>query len=309
MKLSDISEAVQELSINDKASVLASALPWLKELHGATVVIKFGGNAMVDDELKRNFAADVVFLKLAGLNPVVVHGGGPQINSMLSDLDIDSNFKGGHRETTSEIMDVVQMVLTGKVQREIVNLINRHKPLAVGVSGEDASLFTAKKHLPVVDGEPTDIGFVGDIVDVNPNFIDLLIADDLIPVVSSVAASHDGTVYNVNADVAAGRLAAALGAQKLVMMTDVPGLYANWPDTDEVISEINTDELAALLPTLESGMIPKMQSCLDSVTNGVGRAHIIDGRVKHSMLLEVFTDTGIGTMVTCAQPSSHGGTQ
>lgn len=293
----EVSKAVEGLSANDKASVFASALPWLQRFHGATVVIKYGGNAMIDDELKASFASDVVFLKLVGLNPVVVHGGGPQINAMLEQLSIESNFNAGYRVTTPEIMDVVRMVLTGQVQREIVNLVNQYEPLAVGVSGEDANLFRAEQHYADVAGEKVDIGLVGDIVEVNPDFINLLIADGLIPIVSSVATDEDGNVYNVNADVAASRLATALKAEKLVMLTDVAGLYSDWPNSDNVISEISTSELADLMPSLESGMIPKMQSALDAVESGVHTAHIIDGRVMNSILLEVFTDTGIGTLV------------
>lgn len=305
MKLtSEASSAVKDLSAQDKASVFASALPWLQKFHGATVVIKYGGNAMIDDELKASFASDVVFLKLVGLNPVVVHGGGPQINAMLEQLNIESTFNSGYRVTTPEIMDVVQMVLTGQVQREIVNLVNQSAPLAVGLSGEDASLFRAEKHYPEVDGEKVDIGLVGDIIEVKPDFINLLIADGLIPIVSSVATDKNGDVYNVNADTAAGRLAQALQAEKLVMLTDVAGLYSDWPNSESVISELNTTELAELLPGLESGMIPKMQSALDAVESGVHTAHIIDGRIKNSMLLEVFTDSGIGTLVTNEEDKS-----
>lgn len=298
MKLNqEPSDAVKVLSAHDKASVFASALPWLQQFHGTTVVIKYGGNAMIDDDLKASFASDVVFLKLVGLNPVVVHGGGPQISSMLDRLGIESTFNAGFRVTTPEVLEVVQMVLTGGVQREIVNLINKHLPLAVGVSGEDASLFRACKHYPIVAGEPVDVGHVGDVVEVKPEFINLLIADGLIPVVSSVATDDEGNVYNVNADVAAARLATALKAEKLVMLTDVAGLYADWPNSENVISEITTTELRELMPSLETGMLPKMQSALAAVESGVHAAHIIDGRIKNSMLLEVFTDTGIGTQV------------
>ncbi len=279
------------------AGVMASALPWLLRFHGATVVLKYGGNAMTEPDLKRAFAEDVVFLRLAGLKPVVVHGGGPQISSMLQRLDVPSEFKGGYRVTSKEAMDVVRMVLTGQVQREIVGLINEHGPFAVGVSGEDAHLFTARRRGGEVDGEPVDIGFVGDIVNVRPDFATTLIDDGLIPVVSSVGMDDEGNVYNVNADAAAAALAIALEADKFVLLTDVEGLYADWPRSGEVIRTMSLSELAALMPRLESGMRPKMQACADAVTAGIARAHIIDGRIPHSLLLEVFTDDGVGTMV------------
>ena len=279
------------------AAVLAQALPWLKRFHGATAVVKYGGNAMVDNQLKRSFASDIVFLHLAGLRPVVVHGGGPQITAMLQRLDVYHEWRSGYRVTTPEAMDVVRMVLTGQVQREIVGLINEHGPYAVGISGEDAHLFTARKRLATVDGESIDIGLVGDIAEVRPAFVETLLADNLIPVVSSIGLGAGGEVYNVNADAAAAALAAALPAEKLIMLTDVEGLYADWPASDEVIRTINATELRELLPTLASGMVPKMQACLDAVTAGVPRAHVIDGRLPHSLLLEVFTDIGVGTMV------------
>lgn len=280
-----------------KAAVLAEALPWMKRFHGATVVVKYGGNAMTDDTLKAGFAEDVVFLRLAGLRPVVVHGGGPQISSMLTRLGVESEFKGGLRVTTPEVMDVVGMVLVGQVQRELVGLINEHGPFAVGMSGEDAHLFTAERRQAVVDGEPVDIGQVGDVVDVRPEFVERLLDDGLIPVVSTVARSVDGTSHNVNADTAAAALAVALRAEKLVVLTDVEGLYADWPDRDSLIATIGVERLRALLPGLESGMVPKMEACLRAVEGGVPRATVIDGRVLHSVLLEVFTDSGIGTMV------------
>ncbi len=280
-----------------KAAVLAEALPWMKQFHGATVVVKYGGNAMTDDVLKAGFAEDVVFLRLAGLRPVVVHGGGPQISSMLSRLGVDSEFKGGLRVTTPEVMDVVGMVLVGQVQRELVGLINEHGPFAVGMSGEDAHLFTAERRHAMVDGEPTDVGQVGDVVDVRPEFVERLLDDGLIPVVSTVARDVDGTSHNVNADTAAAALAVALGAEKLIVLTDVEGLYADWPDRDSLIPTIGADRLRAMLPLLESGMVPKMEACLRAVDGGVPRATVIDGRVQHSLLLEVFTDSGIGTMV------------
>lgn len=280
-----------------KAAVLAEALPWLEAWHGATVVVKYGGNAMTDDALKAGFAEDVLFLRLAGLRPVVVHGGGPQISAMLAKLGVDSEFKGGLRVTTPEVMDVVGMVLVGQVQRELVGLLNEHGPYAVGLSGEDAHLFTAERRGAVVEGEEIDIGQVGDVVSVRPEFVEQLLDDGLIPVISTVARGEDGTSYNVNADTAAAALAIALGAKKLVVLTDVEGLYANWPDRDSLIAAIGVDRLRAMLPSLESGMVPKMEACLRAVEGGVPRATVIDGRVPHSLLLEVFTDSGVGTMV------------
>ena len=280
-----------------KAAVLTEALPWLQQFHGKTVVIKYGGNAMVDDDLKRAFAEDIVFLRYAGVRPVVVHGGGPQISSMLSRLDIDSEFKGGLRVTTPEAMDVVRMVLVGQVGRELVGLLNQHGPLAVGLSGEDAGLFTAERTGAMIDGERVDIGLVGDVVKVRPEAVLDLIEAGRIPVVSGVAPDEDGQVYNINADTAAAALAAALDAEKFLVLTDVEGLYRDWPASDDVIGQIDTDALAAMLPTLAAGMVPKMQACLDAVRSGVRRASVIDGRVPHSLLLEIFTDEGVGTMV------------
>ena len=285
-----------------KATVLAEALPWLKTFHGATIVVKYGGNAMIDDELKSSFAQDIVFLRLAGLRPVVVHGGGPQINSMLGRLGIESEFRGGYRVTTPEVMDVVAMVLVGQVQRELVGLINDHGPYAVGMSGEDADLFVAERRTATVDGESVDIGQVGDVVEVNPDFVTQLLDDGLIPVVSTVARDADGVVHNVNADTAAAALAIALGAEKFVLLTDVEGLYSDWPNRDSIIRRISTTDLETMLPSLESGMVPKMEACLRAVQGGVPRAHVIDGRLPHSVLLEVFTDDGIGTMVL---PDGH----
>lgn len=281
-----------------KAAVLVEALPWLRRYQGATVVLKYGGHAMVDDALKRAFAEDVVFLRLAGIRPVVVHGGGPQINEMLERLGVASEFAGGYRVTTPEVMDVVRMVLTGQVQREVVSLINEHGPYAVGISGEDANLLLAQRRTATVDGAPVDIGAVGDVVDVRTDLVAQLLDDGLIPVISTVALDAEGVPHNVNADTAAAALAQALGAVKFVVLTDVPGLYANWPDRDSLISQIGADDLAALLPQLEAGMVPKMEACLRAVRGGVPRAHVIDGRVPHGVLLEVFTDEGVGTMVT-----------
>jgi acetylglutamate kinase len=281
----------------EKAGVLIEALPWLQRFHGATVVVKYGGNAMIDDELKHAFAQDMVFLRLAGLHPVVVHGGGPQITSMLSRLGIEGQFKGGLRVTTPETMDVVRMVLVGQVSRELVGLINAHGPYAVGISGEDAQLFIAERKQATVNGEAVDVGLVGEVASVNPDAVLDIVKAGRIPVVSTVAPDVDGVVHNVNADTAAGALAAALGAEKLVVLTDVEGLYANWPDRSSLIDRIQVDRLEQLLPTLASGMIPKMEACAKAVRGGVRGAHVIDGRIAHSVLLEVFTSRGIGTMV------------
>ncbi|MCC3774933.1 acetylglutamate kinase [Streptomyces sp. UNOB3_S3] len=281
-----------------KARTLVEALPWLTRHHGKTVVVKFGGNAMVDEELKAAFAQDVVFLRHAGLKPVVVHGGGPQISSQLDRMGIASEFKAGLRVTTPEAMDVVRMVLAGQVQRELVGLLNQHGPLAVGLTGEDAHLMTATKHYAAIDGERVDLGRVGEITAIDPGAVQALLDDGRIPVVSSIARSaDDGHVYNVNADTAAAALAVALGAETLMVLTDVEGLYEDWPHSDEVISRLTASELERLLPELASGMVPKMEGCLYAVRNGVTTARVIDGRVQHSILLEIFTDEGIGTMV------------
>jgi acetylglutamate kinase len=323
-----------------QAATLIEALPWLERFHGQIVVIKFGGHAMTDDGLRLAFAQDVVFLRYAGLRPVVVHGGGPQINAHLDRLGMETTFRAGLRVTTPEAMDVVRMVLTGQVNRDVVGLINAHGPFAVGMSGEDAHLLTARRvKATTADGETVDIGQVGEVDSVNAGAISALIADGRIPVISSVARSEAGEVLNVNADTAAAALAVALGAAKLVVLTDVAGLYSRWPVTPqpsaipadgesgpagtepagtgpvdaalatdeagmngdgrppEVISEISASALAALLPTLSDGMIPKMAACLTAVRGGVPQAHVLDGRLPHSVLLEVFTDSGIGTMV------------
>ncbi len=280
-----------------KARTLAAALPWLKQYHGKIVVVKYGGNAMTDDTLKRAFAEDVVFLRLAGFKPVIVHGGGPQISAMLDQLGIESEFRGGLRVTTPEAMDVVRMVLVGKVQRELVGLINEHGPLAVGLSGEDAQLFTATQTNTVVDGEEVDLGLVGEVTHVRPEAVLDIIEAGRIPVVSSVAPDADGLVHNVNADSAAASLAVALEAEKLLVLTDVEGLYLDWPSSEDVIGEISPESLAEILPDLASGMVPKMSACLQAVRNGVPRATVVDGREPHAILLEIFTKEGVGTQV------------
>ena len=282
----------------DKAAILAEALPWIQRFSGRTVVVKYGGNAMTDDDLKSAFAEDIVFLRLCGVRVVVVHGGGPQISAMLSRLGIESEFRGGLRVTTPEAMDVVRMVLTGQVGRELVGLLNSHGPYAVGLSGEDAGLFTAERHEALINGEEVDLGLVGDVVHVRPEAVLDLIDAGRIPVVSTVAPDTDGVVHNVNADTAAAALARALEASKLVVLTDVTGLYRDWPhDQDTHIAEVTVSELAELMPTLVSGMLPKMEACLQAVRGGVPSASVIDGRVRHSLLLEIFTDEGVGTMV------------
>jgi acetylglutamate kinase len=288
----------------EKAGLLVDALPWLEMFHDKTVVVKYGGNAMTDVSLQRAFAEDIVFLHYAGLRPVVVHGGGPQITAHLDRLGIESVFQSGHRVTTPETMDVVRMVLVGQVQREIVGLLNDHGPLAIGLSGEDGNLFTAEQHHITVDGELVDLGLVGDVAHVEPGIVQGLVADGRIPVVSSIARGHDGQVFNLNADTAAAALAVSLQAEKLIMLTDVEGLYAEWPtdgstpSADDVISSLSADELEAMLPTLSTGMVPKMAACLRAVRGGVPKAHVIDGRVPHAVLVEVFTDEGVGTQVT-----------
>jgi acetylglutamate kinase len=281
----------------EKAAVLAEALPYLQRFHDKIVVIKYGGNAMIDDELKTAFAQDMVFLRLAGIRPVVVHGGGPQITAMLNRLGLPAEFRGGLRVTTPETIDVVRMVLVGQVGRELVGLINAHGPYAVGLSGEDAGLFRAEKRIASVNGEPVDIGLVGEVVEVSPAAVLDIVAAGRIPVVAGVAPDRDGVVYNINADSAAAALAEALGAEKLVVLTDVEGLYANYPDPDSLISALTAGDLAPMLATLDAGMAPKMEACLRAVQGGVPQAHVIDGRVAHSVLLEVFTSEGVGTMV------------
>jgi acetylglutamate kinase len=283
-----------------KAATLIESLPLLQRFHGSTMVIKFGGNAMVSDELQRAFAQDIVYLRLVGIRPVVVHGGGPQITSMLERLGIPSEFRGGYRVTTPQAMDVVRMVLTGQINREIVAHINQHGPIAAGLSGEDAGLFRGRKRTTVIDGEDVDLGLVGDVIGVDPEGVKAQLSAGRIPVVSSIAPDCDvpGRSLNVNADAAAAALAVALGAERLLILTDVAGLYRDWPNRDSLVASIAADELRALLPSLQSGMIPKMTACLDAVTGGVEAAAIIDGRVPHSLLLELFTQAGMGTQVT-----------
>lgn len=275
------------------------------ERRGSAVVIKFGGNAMVDESLQRTFAQDVVELWRAGLRPVVVHGGGPQISAMLDRLGLETRFEAGLRVTTPETMEVVRMVLTGRVQRELVGHINHHGPFAVGMTGEDAHTMTAVRRPAWVDGRPVDIGLVGDIVDVNPGMVRTLLDQGHIPVISPVARGEDGQVYNVNADLAASALAVALEAERLVVLTDVEGLYANWPYSTEVIERLTADALDKMLPGLASGMLPKMEGCLQAVRGGVRTAHVLDGRVPHAVLRGVLGETGPGTTVVPDDSADH----
>ncbi|MHB8187087.1 MAG: acetylglutamate kinase [Dermatophilaceae bacterium] len=282
-----------------KAQTLVEALPWLERFRGALIVVKYGGNAMVDDTLKAAFAQDIVFLRYAGLRPVVVHGGGPQIAAMLDRVGLVTEFKAGLRVTTPEVMEVVRMVLTGQVGRELVGLLNQHGPLAVGLSGEDAGLFGARKRVAIIDGLPVDLGLVGDVETVSPSAVMDILDAGRIPVVSTVAPDLDvdGQVLNVNADSAASALAVALKAEKLVVLTDVEGVYASWPDKDSLLSRLTLTAAADLMTRVSAGMVPKLEACVRAVTEGVPQAHIIDGRQPHSLLLEVFTNEGIGTMI------------
>lgn len=284
-----------------KAATLTEALPWMRRFQGSIFVIKLGGNAMGDDDLMQSFADDMVFLATVGVKPVVVHGGGPQITEALKAQGIPSEFRGGYRVTSTQAIPVVRDVLRNTISADVAQRINRHSDLAVVLSGEDENLFVASRRGAVIDGATVDLGHVGDVVQVNPRVIHDLLEAGKIPVVSSVAPGDDGTsLLNVNADSAAAALAIALGAEKMVLLTDVQGLYRNWPDTDSLISSLSVQELEELLPGLESGMIPKMTACRDAVRGGVAKAAIIDGRLAHSVLLEAFTAEGIGTEVVAS---------
>ena len=294
--MSRLSDNTRYETARSKAETLMEALPWIQRYAGSTMVFKYGGNAMINDDLRSAFAEDMVFLRHVGIRPVVVHGGGPQISRMLDKLGIKSEFRGGLRVTTPEAMDVVRMVLVGKVQRELVGLINQHGPLAVGLSGEDAGLFTAEA-TNTVDGEEVDLGLVGEVSSVRPEAVRDLVDAGRIPVISSVAPDIDGQVHNVNADTAAAALAIALGAEKLLVLTDVEGLYRDYGGSDDVIQEISPESLLEMLSSLDAGMVPKMRACHEAVTGGVPRATVVDGREPHSVLLEIFTDEGVGTQV------------
>jgi acetylglutamate kinase len=283
----------------EKAAVLMEALPYIKDYYGKTVVVKFGGNAMQNEALKEKFASDIVLMRYVGMNPVIVHGGGPQVTEYMKRLALEVHFVDGHRVTDASTMEIAKMVLVGKVNKEIVSLINRHGTLAVGLSGEDGNLLIARKKIQSGEGGPIDLGFVGEVATVNPGILMNLIGEAFIPVVASIGADEAGQSYNINADLVAGALAAALEADKLIYLTDVDGIYRDMSDADSLIPELNSREAVRLLEEggLGSGMLPKMQSCVQALRSGVKRAHIINGKIDHSLLLELFTDAGIGTMV------------
>ena len=281
-----------------KAETLIESLGWLREFHNKIVVIKFGGNAMVDEALQRAFAQDMVYLRYVGIKPVVVHGGGPQITARLAELGIKSEFRGGFRYTDQATMDVVRDVLRNQISAQLAAQITEFGAETVVLSGEDHDLMKATTIKVESSEGPVDLGLVGEVRTVNPRAILEALNLGKVPVISSVAPDASGQLLNVNADLAAAAIAVALGAEKLMVLTDVPGLYANWPDRDSLLSEITRAELTELLPKLESGMVPKMQACLSAVNGGVPKAHVIDGREPHSILLEIFTEAGVGTQVT-----------
>lgn len=280
-----------------KAETLIESLPWLQDFHGKVVVIKFGGNAMVDEQLAKAFAEDMAYLRFVGIKPVVVHGGGPQITARLAELGIETEFRSGLRVTTPEVIEVVKDVLRNQISAGLAGLVEQAGAKSLVLSGEDSNLFRAEKTTVDQAGNPMDVGLVGEVTQVNPRVVLEALATGVVPIISTVAPGVDGSLLNVNADLAAASLAVALGAEKLLLLTDVSGLYSNWPNKDSLISEIRVAELAELLPQLESGMIPKMQACLNALAGGVPRAHIIDGRAPHSILLEIFTSSGVGTLV------------
>lgn len=281
-----------------KAETLIESLDWLREFHGKIVVVKFGGNAMVDEQLQLAFAQDMAYLRFVGIKPVVVHGGGPQITARLAELGIESEFRAGMRYTDEQTIDVVKEVLREHISKSLAEQIQASGAKTVVLSGEDDSLFRAAKVMGKTPEGDVDLGLVGEVTTVNPRAVLKALDAGMVPVISSVAPSTSGQLLNVNADLAASSLAIALGAEKLMVLTDVPGLYANWPERDSLLSEISVSELSELIPKLESGMIPKMQACLRAVQGGVPKAHIIDGREPHSILLEIFTEAGVGTQVT-----------
>ena len=281
------------------ANVLTMALPYIQKFTGKTIVVKYGGNAMVDAELKQSFARDIVLMKLVGMNPIIVHGGGPQIGSLLEKLNIESSFVEGLRVTDSQTMDVVEMVLGGLVNKEIVSLLNRNQGKAFGVTGKDGNLIKARKLRlkNVGDKPPLDIGQVGEVVKINTEILDVMKDSDFIPVIAPIGTDENGESYNINADSVAGELAKVLGAEKLILLTNVAGVQ----DKDgKVLTGLSIKQVDALIAdkTLQGGMLPKVECALNAVKGGVNSAHIIDGRVEHAVLLEIFTDEGVGTLIT-----------
>ncbi len=276
-----------------KAHVLAEALPYMREFSGKTVVIKYGGHAMENDDLADLFAADVVLMRLIGMNPVVVHGGGPQISDLMRRLGKEPEFVDGRRVTDAETVDIVRMALVGKVNREIVARVNRHGSYAVGLSGEDAGLIR-------VDQRDPRLGFVGDVRAIDPTIVHRLLREELIPVIATVGVDDDGQAYNINADTVAGAIASAVDAEKLVYLTDVAGVFSDWPDESSLITRVDGAGLQQLVADgkVSEGMIPKVESCVDALRAGVRSAHVLDGRLPHALLLEFFTREGVGTMVT-----------
>ncbi len=283
----------------EKARVLMEALPYIKDYYGKTVVVKFGGNAMENADLKEKFASDIVLMRYVGMNPVIVHGGGPQVTEYMERLSLEVRFVDGHRVTDSSTMEIAKMVLVGKVNKEIVSMINRHGTLAVGLSGEDGNLLMARKKSHAVGKEQIDLGFVGEVAAVNPAILNNLMKEEFIPVVASIGGDESGQSYNINADLVAGSLASALKADKLIYLTDVDGIYRDLDDASSLIPELNSREAVRLIGEggLGSGMLPKIESCIEALRGGVRRAHIINGTVDHALLLELYTDAGVGTMV------------
>jgi len=287
----------------EKAAVLVEALPYMQKFNGKTIVVKYGGNAMINPELKNSVIQDIVLMKYVGMRPVVVHGGGPEITALLKQLGKQSSFVSGLRVTDAETVEAAEMVLVGKINTEIVNLLNRHGGRAVGLNGKDADLIVAKKHFATVyeGGEPkqVDIGYVGDVAAVQPGILDTLLENGYTPVIAPVGVGPDGGTYNINADYVAGEIAGALRAEKLLLLTDVPGIYEDYPRQETFVSTLTVDRAKTMIAagSIDGGMIPKVEACLKALAGGCVKTHIIDGRQPHSLLLEVFTDKGIGTEV------------
>ncbi len=282
--------------IQGTPQVLIEALPYLRQFYGKTIVVKYGGNAMIDDTLKEQVMQDIALLHYVGIRPILVHGGGPEISSLMKQMGHEPTFIGGLRVTDAATMEIVEMALTGKTNKGIVSRLNQQGAKAVGLSGKDANLIVARK----MESESGDLGFVGEITQINADLLTLLVDQGYIPVISSVAIGEDGESYNVNADHAAGAIAAEVKAVKLIMLTDVEGLYSNFSDKSSLISEMDIVKAQSLLDTgvAEKGMIPKVEACITAIDGGVERAHMIDGRLPHAILIEVFTNTGIGTMIS-----------